>query len=120
MNEKEITKICIAVSIIGIVIIYLADVGYSAKKISGSDITGALVGERAMLCGIISDIKTSDTDTVFFKVDDGVKTSAVLFQNRATEENIAALKKGNVACITGVIEQYHSTMEIIVSKVNPK
>lgn len=120
MNEKGITKVCVAVSIIGILIIYLADVGYSAKKISGIEITGALVGERAMLCGIISDIRTSDTDTIFFKVGDGVKTSAVLFQNRATEENIAALKKGNAVCITGTIEEYRGTMEILVSKVIPE
>ncbi len=118
LNEKDITKLCIFVAIVGIVIIYLADTNLDPMPITGAELSKALVGEKVILCGKISSAGSSEKGTFFLKIDDGTKTDVVLFQSRATKENIENIKKGKQVCVTGTVAEYRNDLEIIATKVS--
>ncbi len=118
LNEKDITNVCLLVALAGIVIIYLADTNLDPTPVTGAEITKALVGEKVLLCGKIISASSSEKGTFFLEIDDGTQTDVVLFQNRATKENIENIEKGKQACITGTVAEYRNKMEIIATKVS--
>lgn len=117
MNEKDITRLCVAISIVGIIIIYIADTEMEPEKITGMTLSESTAGERVILCGKVADIRSSESGTVFFRIDDGKKTDIVLFENRATRAVLEKIKNGNDVCVTGTAEEYRGRMEILASKV---
>ena len=118
LNEKDITNVCILVALVGIVIIYLADINLDPLQVTGAEITNALVGEKVLLCGEIISAGSSEKGTFFLKIDDGTKTDVVLFQSRATKENIKNIEKGKQVCVTGTVAEYRDALEIIATKVS--
>lgn len=118
MDEKDLAKICLLISLIGVIIIYMADKEAEPLRVEGKEITKDLVGENVLLCGKIESLSASGKGTYFLKIDDGTKTDVVLFQSRATKQNIENMREDENACIIGTVAEYRGGLEIIAIKIS--
>jgi aspartyl/asparaginyl-tRNA synthetase len=111
INEKNLLYTSIAVSIIGLAILFFY--AEEIKLVPTGSLDEIMVEEEVSVYGKVSKVSQYDTVT-FIEVDNYVTdtTKVILFQNQDL-----ALEEGNVVEISGTVEEYEGELEIIANSV---
>lgn len=119
MNEKDLVKISLIVSMAGIIIIYAFSRASTPEALTIGDLQALTLGDNVKVCGVITKTFTSEKGTFFIELSDpddaGVNVSAVYFPDNAKALGISELgvNKGSQACVSGVLDEYEGSREII-------
>ncbi len=111
MNEKELVILCLITSLIGIIVMFVANKMIEPKNVKIAEIT--LNQKYVKINGTISSIFTSRTETTFVKLKDetGI-VDVVIFKDTF---NITLLNPGMTMEIIGKPQKYKEKIEIIPS-----
>lgn len=120
MNEKDIIKLSLVISVIGIMIIYGMALILEPPLVKIVDITKDMSGEQVKVCGEITSKYKSDKGTLFLKIKDIKELSVVFFKENAEGLNAYDLESGEEICVEGNIEIYKNELEIIGDKFEKK
>ena len=114
MDEKQILKISLVVSLLGIVALFIISSGIDLEAVVSLE--GIPEEETVVVKGLVG--RVSDTEKVVFvevwneKIE---KTTAVVFKDAPL-----SLVEGDYVEITGTVEDYEGKKEIIGNKVVKK
>jgi len=119
MSEKSLVRLCLVVSLIGLVIIYVMESvsGQNASEIA--DITKERVGESVRVCGIVSKMYVSNTDNTFFNLNDNASINVVVFSDKRQMLGVGDIKNGVLVCVDGTVAEYRGKLEIIAGRLVP-
>ena len=117
MNEKSLTKLCLLVSIVGLVIIYIMESVSSADTTAIGSITKDNAGESVKVCGTISKMYVSNKENIFFNLNDSASISVVVFRDKAELFDAGSMKNGMRACVDGTVQIYNDKLEIIAGRL---
>ena len=117
MNEKSLIKLCMVVSIIGLVIIYIMEFASSADTTAIGSITKDNAGESVKVCGTISKMYVSNKENIFFNLNDSASISVVVFRDKAELFDAGSMKNGMRACVDGNVQIYNDKLEIIAGRL---
>ncbi|MFA6888749.1 MAG: hypothetical protein WC254_04610 [Candidatus Woesearchaeota archaeon] len=107
MNEKQLLKICIVIAIIGIgVLFFLSKI---AAETNIQDITEDDIDKKLVISGMIENIKTTETMTLFTIQDMPI----VFFEKLDFPE-------GNTVTIKGTVKLYKGKLEIVGETIELK
>lgn len=111
MKEKKIIKLCIIISLLGLVMLYLYTDNYDLKTIKYLEESD--INKVVNIQGKVSEISQQEKIAFIEIENEKVEiTKVVLFK----DEDIW-LKKGDYVSITGSVEEYQGEKEIIGNKV---
>lgn len=113
LNEKQLIKISLAVSIFGLFLLYVISVNNVPTKISIDEITKELSGEEIEVCGTVTSAFSSEKGTTFLKIKDGKEIDVVFFDYTAQGLNTYSIEKGNNICVEGTVTIYKQKVEIV-------
>ncbi|MBU5689168.1 MAG: OB-fold nucleic acid binding domain-containing protein [Candidatus Aenigmarchaeota archaeon] len=111
MNEKQFIILCIITSIIGILILYIADINAKPKNVKISEIN--LNENFVAFNATIISIKRSDSATFIKVKDDSGIIDVVIFDNI----NTTGLKTGMNIKVIGKPQRYKEKIEVIPLKI---
>lgn len=116
MDNKMIIKVALSIAIFGIIGMYLFT-NLTQNAISIAEATN-FVGEKVTVKGTIDSYYTSKDGHVFFSLSDmSGSIKAVVFRN-SNIESAYNLKDGQKIVLTGKVEEYKDSFEIIASKID--
>jgi exonuclease VII large subunit len=116
MDNKTIIKLSLSVAMVGIIAMYIFT-SVSTNTISIAEASN-FIGQKITLKGTIEDYRLSKDGHAFFKITDLSGTMpAVAFRN-SNIENAYTLKDGQKIVISGKIQEYKESLEIIASKID--
>ncbi len=116
-EDQSILKLSFAVSTFGLLLLFYvsANLQPPLMKISGIDYDKT--GSRVTVKGVITSIKFHDNGHIFLVVSDGTgEISVSLFKNlveKLGEEKIKEIRPGNTIEVTGTVEEYQGSLEIV-------
>lgn len=107
MDEKNLLKVALICSVIGIFIIFLFADRLEPSLISISDISDSLLDRDVRIQGKISSIKESSSVLILEVKDDSSAIKVVAFDN-----DYSNFKKNQSVEILGVVKEYKGVLEI--------
>ncbi len=107
IHSREITLLSMSIFIIGILILISTTHTFTPKTILIKNIDETFQGDYISTCGKITNIKTSTKNTFIIIESEKTSIDSVFF------ETIKNLTTNSYVCITGKIEIYKGTVEII-------
>ncbi|MBI2543110.1 MAG: OB-fold nucleic acid binding domain-containing protein [Candidatus Aenigmarchaeota archaeon] len=118
MENKLLIYLSLASSVIGLTIIYIASQNVELNLTSIGMVTYDDVGKNVRVCGRIDSIFTSRQNHVFFKLEDhSGEIDAVVFNSSTNKLQVQDLKKGDLVCVSGRIDEYEDKLEILPQKI---
>lgn len=116
MKERNLFKISLVGSILGIVILWLAASQIELSESMISQIDGVPEGDEVLVKGVVT--KVTDTEKVAFldiSQEEIKSVTVVLFKDEDVD-----LAEGDYVEIEGTVEDYEGEREIIANKVEVK
>ncbi|OGI15832.1 hypothetical protein A3K63_00520 [Candidatus Micrarchaeota archaeon RBG_16_49_10] len=114
MNEKTLVILCLVVSFIGLLVMFISNKIFEPKVIKISQIEKDM--NSVLIEGVITQKEVSESGTIFLKIEDeSGSIEAVIFKNSI--KNIENFKEGDKIKIQGKPEIYKDSLEIIVYKM---
>ncbi len=111
MQEKDILKIAVIVTIVGLLFLFFYSETVTPKQVTKLD----AVEEIVQMKGVITRVQQHDS-VVFIELEgERTETTAVIVFTDSM-----FLKKGDEVSITGTVEEYEGKKEIIASKIELK
>ncbi|MCX6819278.1 MAG: OB-fold nucleic acid binding domain-containing protein [Candidatus Aenigmarchaeota archaeon] len=108
-------KLCLAMSVIGVIALFILVQFIEPKELSISDISQSHVGQEVVTQGRISSYAIDDGNIFISLSEANNSIQVVMFQKDAKLE--AELKKGDKIKVTGKVAFYKNDLEIIASSV---
>ncbi len=124
LSDKEIYKIALITTIIGVIGLVISSGYIEAKNLDIDQITTNNINEKITVSGIISEVKFSkNSATCFLTLNDGTgKISIIVFESglRDFEDkgiDINQFKNRKVR-LSGTVTQYNNELEMTLDDVN--
>jgi len=113
----NLTKISLAISIIGIGAIAILSLAIQPEQTKISSIDNSYTGRIVSISGTIKSSYSSNGNA-FLEIDGGGKIKAVMFENDAKNSPwVYEIRKGDNVSATGKIQIYKNEIEIIADSV---
>lgn len=119
MDERNLLKLCLICSVIGLVALFFGVQLKEAKAIEISEINKEKIGEEVIVEGRVTN-KYYNGEHLFFDLEgDKEKIDVVIFQDDIEKGNIEPekIKESDKIRVTGKIEIYNGELEIIGNRV---
>ncbi|MFH1432995.1 MAG: OB-fold nucleic acid binding domain-containing protein [archaeon] len=113
IDERVIKKICLMLSFMGLLIIYIMEATSSVPYTPISEITKDNVGEYVKVCGLVDKKHVSTKGTLFFDLKDGLSVKVVIFNNQAELISKEYIENSIHLCLEGTVKLYEGDLEII-------
>lgn len=110
MQEKNLLRVAILCSIIGILILIIISKNIEPQKLNINQITKEHIGQPIQTEGTIFSIKTAEEFTILEIKDKTGKIKVMAFQN-------LTLTKNNKVLIEGTVKEYKDELEIEADKI---
>jgi len=117
MNEKSIKKLCILMSFLGLIIIYMMEVTSTVPYTKISEITNDNVGECVKACGIVDKKYVTDKGHIFFNLKDNSSIKVAIFKNENSLITPESIENNTTLCLEGTITRYKGELEIIADRL---
>ncbi len=107
---------CIALSLLGIILIAVVDFKENVAITKISEITDRMAGESIIACGVVKSKSISPSQTAFITLtNESASIRTVFFKNELRE--VEDSSRGSNLCVKGNIQVYNGTLEIVGRKV---
>jgi len=123
-KKDPMLLVSMILSIIGLILIYIASVGSKPNYTSIGDIDPDLVGRTVSVAGFITDVVYNPKGHIFLTISDGNENLQVaLFHDYVKALNDAGISgrnftKGKLINVTGTLDVYNNQFQIIPRKVS--
>lgn len=124
LGDKEIYKIALITTIIGVIGLLISSSYIETKELTIEEITSNNINEKISVNGTISEIKYSkNSNTCFLTLYDGSgKLNIIVFESGLTDfedHNIDINQfKNKKVKVTGTVTQYNNELELTIDDVN--
>ncbi|WP_461462083.1 exodeoxyribonuclease VII large subunit [Methanobrevibacter sp.] len=124
LGDKEIYKIALITTIIGVIGLIISSSYIETKELTIEEITSNNINEKISVNGTISEIKYSkNSNTCFLTLYDGSgKLNIIVFESGLTDfedHNIDINQfKNKKVKVTGTVTQYNNELELTIDDVN--
>jgi len=116
MNDKDIRNICLVLSVIGLIVLFIG-VNLVNTKTNIGDIDESYIGKTVLISGNISS-NYYNNGNVFLDVKDQTgKIKAVVFENTMKKLNINPKEISGCVEIKGSVNEYKGELEIIAERL---
>lgn len=114
ISDKQLTRISIAITIIGIIFLVIFSFSTSYKKVEISEINYNLIGQNIQTIGkVYSEPKISKNTLLFILSDENHnKIDVVMFNIKEI-----FIEKGDKILVIGKVAEYKNNLEIIANKI---
>lgn len=112
MDEKNLLKVALICSIIGIFIIFIFADNLEPSLINISEISSSLIDQSVTVQGKIVSIKSSPSILIFDVKDDTGSIKVVAFDEKNSD-----LNKDQLVEILGIVKEYKGFLEIEARKI---
>ncbi len=120
LDDAGLYKISLGISTIGLILLYLISSTFQVDIVSISEIDYDMVGSIVSIEGKVVSKRVHEDGHIFFKVEEGTnRISAVVFSSEVKKlepEVLKCLEEGNSITVTGRVEEYRGTLEVIPTK----
>lgn len=113
LSERFLKKMCLLISVLGLMLIYVVEIFVVVPYTEIADITKDDVGENVRLCGTVDKRYVSAKGDVFLDLVDDSGIRVVFFNNGADLNYDQYLEKSKVICLEGVVKLYDGNLEVI-------
>lgn len=119
MKEEEMMRICLAGSIIGILVLYFIALYLPSTEMDIGEVTGNVIGSVVKVEGQVEDFYEHRSGHYFFDLADGTGKVRVVVWEQMVEElrlggvNVSDIRDGARLEITGTVERYRGELELI-------
>ncbi len=126
MDDRKIIRLCLAGSVLSIIVLYFAVLQIGSQAVKVGEITGDLVGNVVNVTGEVSNLYLHKNGHVFFNLKEGEsKVRVVIWESdveqlRYSRVNITGIKNGDKVQIVGTVEMYQGEPEIIPLRAQVK
>lgn len=118
MDEHFLQRLCLFLTICGIVILFFLVVTIEPKNIKISDIDESMIGYYVTVYGVVSSKPIWSEENLFFDLSDGEKSIKVVMFSRDTRKyNELKIRKGNEVVVIGRVSEYKGELEIVAEKI---
>ena len=114
INFMDILKISIAIAIVGIITLFFI-VQFNNETVE--KINDLKIGQISKITGMITSAFVSKNDDVFLKVADDTGEISVVAFKKSNIDTAYYLENGDQVSVTGRVEEYKGSLEIIASKI---
>lgn len=124
LSDKEIYKIALITTIIGVIGLIISSSYIETKELTIEEITSNNINEKISVNGVISEVKFSkNSNTCFLTLYDGSgKINIIVFESGLTDfedHNIDINQfKNKKVKVTGTVTQYNNELELTIDDVN--
>lgn len=112
MKDKNLLRISILTSIIGLISLFFITSFTQAQTIRISDIDDSYIGKTVSVQGEITSIFNAKGH-YFISLKDGQTIKVVIFSNNADKLNVHSLEKGDKIDVLGKVDKYKGELEIL-------
>lgn len=112
-SERFLKKICLLISFLGLLLIYVVEILITVPYTAIGDITRDDIGENIRLCGTVDRKYVSDTGNIFLNLMDDSSIKVVFFNNNADLNYDQYIEKSKLICLEGVVKLYDGNLEVI-------
>lgn len=113
IDERTLRKLCLMMSFIGLLLIYMMESTSSVPYIPVDEITKDTVGSYVRVCGLVEKKYVSNKGTVFFDLKDSSSVKIVIFNNAGELVSKEQIEDGFHLCLEGTVKLYEGSLEII-------
>lgn len=118
MKAKLLLYISLVCSIVGLISLYFISQTIELPRTSINRITADDVGKNVKICGEVTSVSVSKANHVFLKLkDSSSETDVVIFNNTSEKLNAYEIKKEDIICVVGSVDEYEDKMEIIANGI---
>ena len=119
MNDTQLTWLALALSVIGLVGVYVVTYIDQPTQIRISEAEN-YIEKNVLIVGQITDKFVTDDGHVFILIEDDTgKLTGIAFNKVAESLPYGSLDKNRFLQIYGTIELYKGQLEIVVQRINP-
>lgn len=115
LSDSQLMKLCLTMSVIGIIALFFIIQSIEPLELSVPEITQAYVGREVITSGDISSFAVNDGNIFIDLVDVNSTISVIMFKKDA--DVAYAFKKGDKVSIIGKVAIYRNELEIIASSI---
>jgi DNA/RNA endonuclease YhcR with UshA esterase domain len=117
VEERQILALSFAVSSAGLLLLYYVSINSTPPVVKISELTYDDVGTRVSIRGKLVSKKIHRDGHVFLKIKDETgEIPVVLFRSFVKKMDDICLEEGNFLEITGELQEYRNTLEILPKK----
>ncbi len=117
INESALLKICLIMSVTGLVMIYCLVQNVNPKNVHIGELNTGMTGETIKICGSITS-KYISKQAVFLEIaDESGDIKVVFFEDFAKTSNAYETEENKEVCITGILDTYNEKLEILGRKI---
>lgn len=117
MKEKTLLQISIVCSLAGLVLLFFISRTIELPETNINTITIDDIGKNVKVCGTVSSKNVSKSQHVFLQVQDSSGSiNVIAFNNMAEKLGAYDVKKNENICVTGLVDEYNSELEIIAKQ----
>ncbi|MCX6814848.1 MAG: exodeoxyribonuclease VII large subunit [Candidatus Aenigmarchaeota archaeon] len=126
MDDKKIIKLCLAGSVLSIIVLYFAVMQVGSQNVKVGEITGDFSGKVVNVTGEVSNVYLHKNGHVFFNLKDREDKIRVVVWESDVEQllysgvNITGIRNGDKIQIVGTVELYRGEPEIIPVRAQVK
>jgi len=129
VNESHIIRFCFFGALIGIASLYFISVGFSATHVDISEIDSSFIGQAVTVRGTVSGLYIHENGHIFFDLNDPAEgdeyIKVVIWEDSVKQlelknVNIYEVQEGDEIELTGVVELYEGSLEIIPLRAQVK
>ena len=113
-NFMDILKISISIAIVGIVALFFLTQFNNENTIKISELK---IGQVAKVTGMVTSVYVSKNDNVFLKVADNTGEISVVAFKSSNIDEAYDLENGEQVSVTGRVEEYKNSLEIIAKEI---
>ncbi len=118
ISDRSLIRISLAISAIGLVLLFLFVQFYQPAKIGAGDITEGMSGNIVNVAGTVDKINVNDGNIFIDFSDETGNINIVMFQKDAVNTDAYSIKDGDSVTITGKVTVYKMRLEIVASSVS--
>ncbi len=119
MNEKQLMRLSVLGSVFGIVALYFVAMNLCMPLVDIGEITGEIIGNTVVVKGTVSDVYFHKDGHIFFNLKDETGEVKIVLWDDTVKQlelnhvKVRELKNGDRLEVTGVVELYKGTLEIV-------
>jgi len=117
LDERSIKKICLFMSFLGLVIIYIMEITTTISYTEISGITKDNIGEHIKACGVVNKKYVTDKGHIFFDLEDKSSIKVVIFKNNNNPTPPENIENDKTLCLEGTVKLYKGDLEIICDRL---
>jgi DNA/RNA endonuclease YhcR with UshA esterase domain len=114
MRDYEVVSLSLAISTVGILLLFFAASIAEPREVSIGELSSAHLGAKVKVAGEVVRVRNHDEGHVFLRVSDGKGEVAVpLFKKVAEGVDKSCLREGAKIELIGRVEEYRGELEVI-------